>query len=226
MNLFLLAIVVNLGSFAHAQSKEERLKQLFEERNAIVEHQKKVVAAPDDRSVYLDLLKVGMKYYEIGTREKLSKEDWKLILDLKLVMEDMYSIQDSIAKIWPIEGMTEKELVQKLKRMKVPNGNRRSVPLNDPWGTPYRFFIYSENGQYKIISAGSDRKFEKKNFGIAASELNKHDVVRTKTLAEDTVFIMGRNFTQIWDYPKRAQTFLYTRCEPADELEPERMRCW
>jgi hypothetical protein len=49
---------------------------------------------------------------------------------------------------------------------------------------------------------------------------------RSPALSDDVVFIDGHNFTEIFDYPKNAQTFLYTRCEPADEQQPERIRCW
>lgn len=207
------------------ESLQERLAKLRASRERIAKLQEEVERAPDDRKAYRILLEAGLDQYEfIDTRARFPDDVRENILDLKLVMEDMYTLQDTINESGMPRGLDEEELLKRLKAKKVPQARRRSVPLIDPWGTPYRFFIYPGNGQYKIVSAGSDKKFDPENLRITEDELNWAPPQRFATLNDDIVFIDGRNFTHIYDYPMEAQTFLYTRCEPSDEIR--KMQCW
>lgn len=211
-----------------ADSPSERMAKYKLIQAKVAERYNQVVAAPDDRKTYRALLDAGLEQYELTyTRFRFPDETRENILNLKLVLEDMYTLKDTITeKSLPI-GLSEKALVNQLKNKKVPRAYRRSAPLVDPWGTPYRFFIFPENGQFKIVSAGSDRKFDKANLSLTAEELRKHPPeVRNPTLADDIVFVDGRNMAKLFDYPERAQAFLYTRCEPADEKDPSHSRCW
>ena len=206
------------------ESLEERLQKYQALQARVSELQDKVVKAPEDRKLYRTLLEAGLEL--INGRGRFPEGLRENILDLKLVMEDMYSIQDAVSEMGRPVGIDGRELARRLRTKKVPRAHRRSVPLIDPWGTPYRFFVYPENGQYKIVSAGSGKRFDPGDLGISEQELREAPVERNATLSDDIVFIDGRNFTRIFDYPMEAQTFLYTRCEPADELQPERVRCW
>jgi hypothetical protein len=207
------------------ESLQERLAKLRASQERIAKLQEEVEKAPDDRKAYRILLDAGLDQYElIHTRARYPDEVRENILDLKLVMEDMYTLQETINESGSPRGLDEKELLKRLKGKKVPQARRRSVPLIDPWGTPYRFFIYPGNGQYKIVSAGSDKKFDPENLRIIEDELKWAPEQRFSTLNDDIVFIDGRNFTRIYDYPKEAQTFLYTRCEPSDEIR--KVQCW
>ena len=207
------------------ESLQERLAKYRASQERIAKLQEEVEKAPDDRKAYRILLEAGLDQYEfIYTRARFPDDVRENILDLKLVMEDMYTLQDTINESGMPRGLDEKKLLKRLKAKKVPQARRRSVPLIDPWGTPYRFFIYPGNGQYKIVSAGSDKKFDPENLRITEDELRWAPEQRFSTLNDDIVFICGRNFTRIYDYPKDAQTFLYTRCEPSDEIR--KMRCW
>jgi len=221
--LLLLDLVA--GVSVAEDSPQERLRKFKESQARIAELQQRVVAAPDDRKLYRRLLEAGLQQYELITQSRFPDDVRENILDLKLVMEDMYSLQETIREIGSPSRTDGADLVNRLAAKKVPSAHRRSVPLIDPWGTSYRFFV-SANGQYKIVSAGSDRKFDPSNLGISAEELRQAPEKRSVKLSDDIVFIDGRNFTSIYDYPKTAQTFLYTRCRPADELQPERYRCW
>jgi hypothetical protein len=168
---------------------------------------------------------------DLGARSipENSRED---ILTLKLVMEDMQSIQAAISDInppwWTQRGMDAARLVSRLESSKVPLGYRRSVPLVDPWGTPYRLVVDTELARYKIVCAGSDGTFEDGNLVMSGEDLNPHfhEPHKNSSLADDIVYFEGNNFRRILDYPSNAQTFLNIRCEPADEPEPGRVRCW
>lgn len=124
--------------------------------------------------------------------------------------------------------MDAARLVSRLESSKVPLGNRRSVPLVDPWGTPYRLVVDGDLARYKIVCAGSDRKFDDQNLLISNDDLDSrfYEPHKNSSLADDIVFFDGKNFTKILAYPPNAQTFLGTRCEPADEPELGRVRCW
>ena len=223
--LTLVSLMLARMSFA-ADSKEEAVRKMFEKRAEIERLQAKVVEAPDDKARYRALLEAGLSDYEgYYARAKFPADIHENILLLKFVMEDMHSIQAAIAEMGsPTED--GKILLKKLRTKKVPWAHRRAVPLIDPWGTPYRLFVLKESGQFKIVSAGSDKKFESDNLSITTEELRDHTPKKSTSLATDIVFVDGSNFTRIYDYPERAQTFLYTRCTPADELKPERTRCW
>jgi len=209
---------------AEAQQRLDRLNSLRTQAHQLKEE---VVKKPNDRNLYRKLMAVGMEQYEfIYTRSEYPEAVRRDILDLKMVMEDMYTLQKTIADIGGASGLDGASLVKRLQGKKVPYAHKRSVPLVDPWGTPYRFFVFS-NGQYKIVSAGRAKKFDPADLGITEAELTGIQHQRTNaSLDDDIVFIDGRNFTRIPSYPKNAQAFLGTLCEPADELHPERMECW
>ena len=115
-------------------------------------------------------------------------------------------------------GIDGNELANRLKAIKVRQSHSRSVLLIDPWGTPYRFFVHAETGRFKIVFAGRGKKFESAEFGITEKEFSQAPERRNASLDDNIVFIDGRNFTRIFDYPQEAQTFLYTPCEPADKV--------
>jgi hypothetical protein len=209
---------------AAQESPQERLAKYMASLERIAKLQEEVEKAPDDRDAYRVLLGAGLDQYELIWGTRFPDDVRENILILKLVMEDMYTLQETINESGMPRGLDEKELLKRLKAKKVPPARRRSVPLIDPWGTPYRFFIYPRNGQYKIVSAGSDKKFDPENLEITEGELKQAPEKRFPTLIDDIVFIEGRNFTRIYDYPKEARTFLYTRCSPSDETR--KIRCW
>jgi hypothetical protein len=214
-----------------AKPTNEKFVKRVELETRIAKLQREVVEAPDDRMRYWDLLEAGLQDYElVYTQSRFPERVRNDILNLKLVMEDMYSLQYTIAEMEITQGIDGEELINRLKTRKIPPAHRRSVPLMDPWGTPYRLLVYPGNRwgfRYKIVSAGSDKKFDPANLGLSEQEIMKPlPEKRSLELSDDIVFIDGENFTQIFDYPKNAQTFLYTRCEPADEQQPERVRCW
>src|SRR5262245_29871575 len=155
--LLLLDLVA--GVSVAEDSPQERLRKFKESQARIAELQRRVVAAPDDRKLYRSLLEAGLQQYELIAQSGFPDDVRENILDLKLVMEDMYTLQETIREIGSPSRTDGSDLVNRLKAGKVPPAHRRSVPLIDPWGTPYRFFVYSANGQYKIVSAGSDKKF-------------------------------------------------------------------
>ncbi|MBI3550943.1 MAG: hypothetical protein HY077_00370 [Elusimicrobia bacterium] len=224
-----VTIIFCLGGFlspaAAQESAQERLAKFKASQGQIAQLQEKVEKAPDDQKAYRALLEAGLDQYElIYAREHYPADIRENILKLKVVMEDMYTLQESINESGMPVGVTVPDLLQRLKAQKVRYARRRSVPLIDPWGTPYRFFIFPENGQYKIVSAGSDKKFDPENLRITEDELRQAPEKRSSKMSDDIVFIDGRNFTKIYDYPKKAQTFLYTRCRPADEVR--KVRCW
>jgi hypothetical protein len=232
MNLTALRWAVGLVgllclSATDQESPTEKLQKLQALRARAAALQDQVVKAPEDRKLYRTLLEAGLQQYELIYAPGRFPEDLRdSILDLKLVMEDMYSIQQAVSETGLPVRIDGNELASRLRTTKVPLGHRRAVPLIDPWGTPYRFFVYPANGQYKIVSAGSGKRFDPADLGISEQELRQAPEKRNATLSDDIVFIDGRNFTRIFNYPMEAQTFLYTRCEPADELQPERVRCW
>src|SRR5688572_2905331 len=172
------------------------------------------------------LLEAGLQYYELGIRSRFPDTVRSEILELKIAMQDMYSIQRAVSELGRPTGIDEDQLVSRLKSIKLPQSYKRSVPLVDPWGTPYRIFVNSETGSFKIVSAGRDKKFDTVEFAFSEKDLDSRQAPerRNASLDDDIVFIDGRNFTRIFDYPKEAQTFLYTPCEPADEVRP--FRCW
>jgi hypothetical protein len=88
--------------------------------------------------------------------------------------------------------------------------------------------VDAELARYKIVCAGSDGTFEDSNLVMSGEDLDPHfhEPHKSSSLADDIVYFEGQNFTRILDYPPDAQTFLYTRCEPADEPELGRVRCW
>jgi hypothetical protein len=102
------------------------------------------------------------------------------------------------------------------------------VPLVDPWGTPYRLVVDADVARYKIVCAGSDRKFDDENLVMSDDDLDPrfHEPHKNNSLADDIVLFDGKNFTRILNYQPNAQTFLYASCEPADEPELGRVRCW
>ncbi len=199
----------------------------------IAQLQREVVRAPDDVKAYRALLEAGLALFK-RPGYSIPDDMRESVLKLKLVMEDMFSLRDTIEDMgppWPaVLGTDTAQLVNRLKSRRVPPAYRRSVPSMDPWGTRYRLFVNADTGTYKIVCAGSDRRFEAANLGITAQDrdqvVGRQPVQRSSTLKDDIVFISGKNFTRIFDYPEDAQTFLYIRCQPADELEPERVRCW
>lgn len=153
-------------------SPQEALQKMEALQSHIAELHSQVVKAPNDRKLFRTLLEAGLQYYElIYTRSRFPDGVREDILDLKLVMNDMYSIQRAVAEMGAPVGIDGKELTRRLRSRKVPYGHRRSVPLVDPWGTPYRFFVYPENGQYKIVSAGRGKKFDPSDLGISQQEL-------------------------------------------------------
>jgi hypothetical protein len=220
-------MILSTSASMAQDSTQNRLQRMMMLQARIADLQVQVVNAPDDRQTFRTLLETGLQYYELiytGSRfpDGLRNE----ILDLKIAMQDMYAIQRAVAEVGRPIGLDGNELTNRLQSRKVPSGHRRSVPLVDPWGTPYRFFVYPQNGQYKIVSAGRGRKFDTADLGISWKELAQAPERRNASLDDDIVFIDGRNFTRLFDYPKEAQTFLYTLCEPADEVRPDQFRCW
>jgi hypothetical protein len=204
---------------AEAQQAQARIAQL----------QREVVSAPNSRTAYRKLLEAGLALFD-SPGYSIPSDAREDIIDLKLVMEDMFTLQQTISDMgppWPAAlGLDANQLVDRLRSRTVAPAHRRVTPLMDPWGTPYRFLVDSATGVYKVVSAGSDRVFDSTNLQWAAQEQESWAPVRTHSMSDDIVFIDGKNFARIYDYPKDAQTFLYTRCQPADELEPERVRCW
>jgi hypothetical protein len=205
------------------ESLEERIQRMTAFQTQLAELHSWVVAAPDDRTHLRTLLEAGLQYYELITRSTFSDSVRKDIVDLKIVMQDMQSIQRTVTAMGIRTGTDGADLARRLKSLKVPLSLRRSVPLVDPWGTPYRFFVH-RNGQFKIVSAGRGKTFDPSDLGISERELAQAPVRLNPTMDDDIVFIDGRNFTRILDYPKEAETFLYTSCEPADALRL--IRCW
>src|SRR6058998_1857639 len=151
-----------LASASSAQeSLKERLQRMTALQSRITELQAQVVSAPDDRKLFRTLLEAGLQYYELlGNNARFPDPVRGEILDLKIVMNDMYSIQRAVAEMGAPIGIDGDELARRLKSRKVPLAHRRSVPLVDPWGTPYRFFVHASNGQFKIVCAGRDKKFD------------------------------------------------------------------
>jgi hypothetical protein len=207
------------------ESLQERLQRATALQSQLVELHPQVVASPDDRTILRTLLETGLQYYElISTRSRFPDSVRRDLLDLKVAMQDMYAIQRAVSEIRRPGRIDGAELAVRLKSAKVPFSHRRSVPVVDPWGTPYRFFVHPESGRFKIVSAGRGKKFDPADLSISEKELLQAPVRRHSTVDEDLVFIDGRNFTRIFDYPKEAESFLYTLCEPADELKL--IRCW
>jgi len=208
----------------------EALQALLAAKARIALLQREVVDAPNDPVAYRKLLEAGLALFDTPGYS-IPNDARDTVVDLKLVMEDMFTIQQTISDMgppWPATlGLDEKQLVARLQSRKVAPAFRRVSPLTDPWGTPYRFLVDPETGVYKMVAAGSDRMFEAANLTWTAQDReDRFTTVRTRSLSDDIVFVQGKNFTRIYDYPQSAQTFLYTRCQPADELEPERVRCW
>ena len=169
-----------------------------------------VVASPDDRPILRTLLETGLQYYElISTRSRFPDSVRRDLLDLKVAMQDMYAIQRAVSEIRRPGRIDGAELAARLKSAKVPFSHRRSVPVVDPWGTPYRFFVHPESGRFKIVSAGRGKKFDPADLTISEKEFAQAPVQRNSTMDDDLVFIDGRNFTRIFDYPKEAESFLY-----------------
>lgn len=236
MNLKAIAMAVTLSApvlCARALDSlppeaQERIHKLNELRALAHEFKEQVVKAPDDRKLHRKLLETGLQQYELTyTRARYPEKVRNDILELKVVIDDMLQLQRTVADIGGADGIDEKELMKRLKSAKVPYAHRRAAPLIDPWGTPYRFFIFPGNGQYKIVSAGRGKKFDSRDFGIQEKELMNGPAQRVNpNLDADIVFIDGKNFTRLPEYPKNAQTFLWTLCEPADELHSDRFECW
>jgi hypothetical protein len=200
---------------------------------SVAEVQRRVVQAPNDRSLYAHFLELELRVYESYRSPRSLHFEGTVrgdILKLKIVMEDMFSLQDTIRELEIPDRTQEQELIRRLKSAKVPPAHRRLAPLIDPWGTPYRFVIYQGTGWgpvYKIISAGTDKKFDSANLNLSDAEIRRQDEAkRSRELSDDIVFLDGHNFTRIFDYPADAEAFLYTRCDPADWEFPDRVRCF
>jgi len=220
----IVSVIVATQSSAQ-DSIQERLQLATSLQSRIADLQTQVEKTPDDRALFKTFLEVGLQYYELTIRFKFSEPVRSEILELKIAMQDMYSIQHAVAELRRPTGTDEDQLKNLLKSRKMPQSFKRSVPLVDPWGTPYRIFVQPETGQFKIVSAGRSKKFDTREFGIAdVNYLIRSVERRNSSLNDNIVFIDGANFTRIFDYPKEAQTFLYTLCEPADEVRPT--RCW
>jgi hypothetical protein len=232
-----LATICVLLVLVHATSNAQppltpEMQRLIDEAHRILDLQRLVENSPDDRVLYKQLLRAGFDSLQNDRAARSIPEDSREdILTLKLVMEDMMSIQAAIADMnppwWAQPGIDAARLVSRLESSKVPLGYRRSVPLVDPWGTPYRLVVDAELARYKIVCAGSDGTFEDTNLVMSGEDLDPHfhEPHKNSSLADDIVFFEGHNFTRILDYPD-AQTFLSIRCEPADEPELGRVRCW
>ena len=219
-----LAVVLS-GQSRAQETPQERLQLLTALQTRIAALQAQVEKSPDDRTLFKTFLEAGLQHYELLSRFRFSEPVRTEILELKIAMQDMYSIQRAVGELRSPTGIDEVQLTNLLKSRKMPQSFKRSVPLVDPWGTPYRFFVQPETGQFKIVSAGRGKKFDTLEFGI--SDVNYRVETperRNQSLDDNIVFIDGRNFTRIFDYPKEAQSFLYTPCEPADEVRP--IRCW
>src|SRR6476619_4437458 len=214
----LLLLVVQATSNAQPPLRPE-IQRLIElqrlETQRILDLQRRVENSPDDQVLYKQLLRAGLDTFQ-APNYSIPDDAREDILTLKLVMEDMWSIDAAIADFnppwWMQPGIDAARLVSRLESSKVPFGDRRSVPLVDPWGTPYRFVVESDVWRYKIVSAGSDRIFEDGNLVMSADDLDLrfHEPHKNLSLADDIVYT-DRTFTRILTYPPDAQTFLYMR---------------
>ena len=45
------------------------------------------------------------------------------------------------------------------------------VPLSDAWSVPYRYVVAKDGKDFRVVSAGSDRKFDEAKLGNGSSEL-------------------------------------------------------
>jgi hypothetical protein len=94
-----LMILATAASMAQ-DSPQDRLQRMTALQSRIADLHAQVVKAPDDRQIFRTLLETGLQYYElIDTGSRFPDSLRNEILDLKIAMQDMYSIQRAVAEI-------------------------------------------------------------------------------------------------------------------------------
>lgn len=91
---------------------------------------------------------------------------------------DVYALGNG--ELYPVE--TDPARLQKLLGV-------HELPLVDPWGTPFRFEFSADRKHYRIISAGSDRKFEPYDAAWGAKP-RVVDAPGTDIVYEDGIFVL------------------------------------
>jgi hypothetical protein len=110
-----LMILATAASMAQ-DSPQDRLQRMTALQSRIAILHAQVVNAPDDRQILRTLLETGLQYYElIYIRSPFPDGLRNEILDPKITMQDMYSIQRAVAEIGMPIGIDGNELVSRLK---------------------------------------------------------------------------------------------------------------
>src|SRR5262245_58735262 len=120
-------LVIAFATSMAQDSTEERRQSMMTLQTRIADLQARVVSAPDDRNILRALLETGFQYYElIDARFRFPDYLRNEIVELKITMQDMYSIQRVVAEMGRpmIDGNA---LANRLKLIKVPQSGRRSV---------------------------------------------------------------------------------------------------
>ncbi|HEX7765759.1 MAG TPA: hypothetical protein VF443_03540 [Nitrospira sp.] len=123
--LLLLALLTTAHAQAPLTPEMQRRMELYRiEVQRILDLQRLVENSPDDRVVYKQLLRAGLDEISQDPSWSMPDDTREDILTLKLVMEDMESIQAAISDInppwWAQPGIDAARLVSRLESTKVP----------------------------------------------------------------------------------------------------------
>ena len=66
------------------------------------------------------------------------------------------------------------------------------VPLSDAWRVPYRYVVAKDGKDFRLVSAGSDQKFDESSWGTEVLSSDSRD---------DAVFSDSRGFYRRWVTP-------------------------
>lgn len=115
----------------------------------------------------------------------------------KPTMKDMRAINVAIGEYWKQRDDSSFPLgnFESLKDALVPK-YASELPANDMWGTPYGYVASADGQHFRIVSAGSDRKFERDSLRIVVAADGKSSKVMTQSkrpeddiILEDLVFV-------------------------------------
>ncbi|SRR6266498_322409 len=53
----------------------------------------------------------------------------------------------------------------------------RDLPTIDAWGTPFRYFVSADQERYRLVSAGSDEKFDPSSLVLGKTPAKSDDIV-------------------------------------------------
>lgn len=198
------------------------LEQALRREADIAKQRLDLLKNPDDRARARGYL--HSVFCESGMTGPLPKgftrARFESLVDLALAVSDVHTLAAEIGAIHPCTVdwhrrvfvcMAESDLLELLRERRVGPAHRRSMPLVDPWGTPYKILLTDRADSVKIVSAGEDRRFQTSSLTFYEKPGGPEilPVIRGD-FADDLVFISGSNFTQLPLLAGMEETWIFT----------------